>query len=196
MAREKSLHDAERDRIAADWSELTPFNCAGCTEERTFPRAVRIGTEVHYEGRLRVDVAAIATSGKVTGVVEVVHSHPPSDQALAAQESLGFAYYRIIPLQEGNETAVWLCSPECWVWYRDLPGGETSTPWEARRCDECDSYFYQNRLSWFEFRDWADDPHSAYCIHCAAAYDGGQCRAPANSPGPTRSRRFASRAAE
>ena len=179
----KSLHDTERDRIAAEWLQLPPFICAGCDQQKTFPRSPHIETEVRYEERLRADVGAIDETGRVAGVVEVVYSHPPSQQALAAQESLGFAYYRLLPLPWRNEPTTWLCSPECWVWYLGLKGRETSAPWEPRRCDECGSYFHQNRLSWFEFQDWGYDPNYAYCIHCAAAYGPGQWRSPGELAG-------------
>ena len=75
-----------------------------------------------------------------------------------------------------SEPSVWLCSPECWAWYVQLAGQETSSPWEARRCDGCGVYFHQNHLSWFEFHDWSSDPHDAWCIHCAAAHDADQCQ--------------------
>ena len=53
---------------------------------------------------------------------------------------------------------------------------------ETPRCDGCNNYFHENRLSRFEFRDWSDDPNSAYCIHCAAAL-GGQWRTPGELAG-------------
>ena len=183
MTREKSLHDTERDRIAAGWRKLPPFTCAGCKTETPFPAASGVNTEVQYNGRLRADVAAFDDVGRVAGVVEVVYSHPPTAQALAAQQFLRFAYYRLLPLPWRSEPSVWLCSPDCWVWYTQLAGRETSSPWEARRCDRCGGYFHQNRLSWVEFHDWSDDPHYAVCIHCAAAYGNGQWRAPGDLAG-------------
>ena len=183
MTREKSLHDTERDRIAAGWRKLPPFTCAGCKTETPFSAASGVNTEVQYNGRLRADVAALDDVGRVAGVVEVVCSHPPTAQALAAQQFLRFAYYRLLPLPWRSEPSVWLCSPDCWVWYTQLAGRETSSPWEARRCDRCGGYFHQNRLSWVEFHDWSDDPHYAVCIHCAAAYGNGQWRAPGDLAG-------------
>ena len=178
----KSYHDQERDRVAAYWPTLLPFTCAGCKEVKTFPAAARIEIEVRYDGQLRADVAAINEANQVIGVVEVVFSHPPTDEALEAQGLLGFAYYGLLPKARGNEPIVWLCSPDCWSWYARLPSKETSSPWEAPRCDGCGGYFHQNSISQFEFRDWSDDPHYAYCIHCAAAYDG-QWRTPGELAG-------------
>ena len=178
----KSNHDQERDCIATDWPILPPFTCAGCREERTFPAAARIEIEVRYDGQLRADVAAINNANQVVGVVEIVSSHPPTAEALESQGSLEFAYYRLLPLARRNEPPAWLCSPECWSWYIQLPSKDTSCQWEARRCDRCAGYFHQNPISRFEFRDWSDDPHYAYCIHCAAAI-GGQWRTPGELAG-------------
>ena len=183
MAEEKSLHDTERDRIAGNWAKLPPFTCAGCRSEKAFPTADRIRTEARYHGRLRADVAALAPTGRVSGVVEVIYSHPPTEQALEAQEGLEFAYYRLLRLPWRKEPDAWLCCPECWVWYTKLAGRETSSPWEARRCDGCGGYFHQNPLSWFEFRDCDGDPHDACCIHCAAAYGRAQWRSPGQLAG-------------
>ena len=183
MPEEKSVHDAERDRIAGNWPYLPPFSCAGCHSEKSFPTAETVRTEATYQGRLRADVAVMDATGRVSGVVEVVYSHPPSQQALEAQESLGFAYYRLLSLPWRKEPDAWLCCTECWVWYTKLSGGETSSPWEPRRCDGCTGYFHQNPLTWFEFRDWESDPHDAYCIHCAAGHGRAQWRSPGDLAG-------------
>ena len=183
MGRKKSLHDTERDRIASTWTELSPFTCSGCKEQRSFPSTAEVAIEVSFDGRLRADVAAIDAEGQVTGVVEVVYSHPPSERVLASQENLGFAYYRLLPLPWRSEPDAWLCSPECWIWYRAVSNIETITLWEPRKCDGCEGYFHQNSLSWFEFKDWADDPNWAYCIHCAAAHGNGQFRSPGELAG-------------
>ena len=161
-----SSHDAERDRIAFSWSELPPFICEACKEERSFPPAVSVKTEVRFDGPLRADVAAFDVAGNIVGVVEVVRSNPPSAQVLASQERFGFAYYRRLPYANVNHEYAWLCSTTCWTWYIELRGRATSTPWDAPRCDECGTYFHQNLLTWYQFRDWSDDPHYAYCIHC------------------------------
>ena len=183
MERNKSLHDTERDRIASSWTQLAPFDCAACKEQKSFPPTTKVAIEVTFDGRLRADVAAIGADGQVVGVVEVVYSHPPSERVLASQENLGFAYYRLLPLPWRSEPDAWLCSPECWVWYRALSNRETVALWEPRKCDGCEGYFHQNSLSWFEFHDWANDPNWTYCIHCAAAYGSGQWRTPGELAG-------------
>ena len=107
-------------------------------------------------------------------------THPPSERVLAAQSSLGFAYYLLLPKKVDP---VWLCSPDCWRFYIEWGDAPTSSPWDATRCDNCDSYIYRNSLNWFEFRDWGNDPHYAYCIHCAAAYPDPQWRSPGELAG-------------
>ena len=183
MVGEKSVHDTERDRIANGWRDLPSFTCAGCRTERLFPVAAQVGIEAGYRGRLRADVAAMDADGRVSGVVEVVYSHPPTEQALEAQQSLEFAYYRLLSLPWRKEPDVWLCSPECWTWYTGLAGGEVSSPWDPRRCDGCNGYFHQNPFSWMEFRDWDGDPHDALCIHCAASFGQAQWRSPGELAG-------------
>ena len=91
-----SRHDRERDRIAADWLNLRPFCCAGCGDEKQFPREANIVTEATYGGGLRADIAAVGIDAKVMGVVEVIDQHGPSPRALDEQSKLDFAYYRLI----------------------------------------------------------------------------------------------------
>ena len=178
----KSRHDKERDRIADSWETLPSSTCAACHEEMTFPTATHIETEVWIKDQFRADIAAIDMSGGVLGTIEIVDTHPPDDRVLASQESLGFAYYLLLPQKprkgvSTSKEAIWLCSPECWRWYIWLAGSETSSPWEATKCAQCDHYIYQNPLSQVEFHDWGEDPHYAYCIRCAAAYiASGDCQ--------------------
>ena len=178
MVTTKSRHDIERDKIADEWQNLGPFICAACKSDTPFPMASNLKTEARYKGLLRADVATFDDAGHVLGVVEVVCSHPPTSQALAAQESLSFAYYRLMPPPGRNSPSVWLCSPECWEWFIQLSGTKTISPWEPPRCDFCGTYFHENRLSWFEFRDWSDDPNHANCIHGAATIEIAQWRTP------------------
>ena len=123
MPEERSVCDAERDRIADNCRGLPPFTCAGCRAEKLFPATDAIRTAARYRGRLRADVAAIDAAGRVSGVVEVAYYYPPTEQVLEAQESLGFAYYRMLRLPWRKEPDVWLCCPECWSWCTRLPGG-------------------------------------------------------------------------
>ncbi len=174
----RSLHDMERDRIALNWDTLPEFSCAVCETSKPFLSLVTIRTEVRFSGRLRADVAALDISGRVIGVVEVVRSHPPSELVLSEQEKLEFAYYRFLTPPGRKEPESWLCSPDCWRMYTQLAGDAASSPWEPARCDGCESYFHQNKLSWMEFHDWDSDPNSAYCIFCAAKFDQAQWRAP------------------
>ena len=180
----KSNHDFERDRIATGWHCIPPFTCAGCKREAELPAATRVKTEARHDGgKFRADVAAFDALGHLIGVVEVICSSPPSVEKLASQDLFEFAYYRLLPLPWRNESPAWLCSPDCWSFYTQLAGRETESPWEPRRCDGCSGYFHENSLSWFEFRDWDDDPHYAYCIHCAASHSHGQWRAPGDLAG-------------
>jgi hypothetical protein len=113
LTSQKSPHNTERDRIAESWPQLSTFTCAGCKTETPFPAVSSVNTEVQYNGRFRADVAAFDVTGRVVGVVEVVYSHPPTEKTLAAQEFLGFAYYRLLSPPWRSEPSVWLCSPEC-----------------------------------------------------------------------------------
>lgn len=179
-----SIHDCERDWIATEWLRIPGFTCTACKSEVQFPVATNVKTEVrHDEGRFRADVATFNSCGQLMGVVEIICSSPPSVEKLASQALLGFAYYRLLPPPWRNESPAWLCSPECWSFYTQLAGRETESPWEPRRCDGCSGYFHENTLSWFEFMDWSDDPHYAYCIHCAASYGNGQWRTPGELAG-------------
>ncbi|MDE0268025.1 MAG: hypothetical protein OXI96_03185 [Acidimicrobiaceae bacterium] len=94
----QSRHDRERDRIAADWSSNPSFICDGCELEYKFPRNLTITTESRYAAGSRADVVATGTDGRVVGVVEVVDTHRPTPRALAEQNKLDFAFYRLLSL--------------------------------------------------------------------------------------------------
>ena len=204
-----SRHDRERDRIAADWLNLCPFCCAGCGDEKQFPREANIVTEATYGGGLRADIAAVSIDGQAMGVVEVIDQHGPSDRALEEQRKLDFAYYRLLnvpkPPKRRNvadeisrgrfrysnnghnesDDPVWLCSPDCLEFFEQLKGADKSNAWDAPRCDVCRQYLHDNPLSRAEFRSWSYDPHTAFCIHCAADCDLAemQWRAPGELAG-------------
>ena len=74
-----------------------PFTCAACRSERSFPTAEIVRTEARYQERLRADVAVMDAAGRVSGVVEVVYSHPPTQQALQAQ---GIPGVRLLPVAQ------------------------------------------------------------------------------------------------
>ena len=40
------------------WAELPPFTCTACHDDKLFPAAALIATEVRYDGLPRADVAA------------------------------------------------------------------------------------------------------------------------------------------
>ena len=160
-------------------------------------------TEAAYGGGLRADIAAVGIDGQVMGVVEVIDQHGPSDRALEEQSKLDFAYYRLLnvpkppkrrniadefalgrfryPDDVQNRTGdpVWLCSPDCLEFFEQLRGADRANAWDAPRCDVCRQYLHNNPLSRDEFRSWSYDPHTAFCIHCAAHHDpaGMQWRA-------------------
>lgn len=194
----KSRHDRERDRIAADWSILPPFTCDVCEAECEFPRNLTAITEAQYAGRLRADVGATGSDGQVVGVVEVIDTHGPTPHAFAEQSKLEFAYYRILnpptgpkrrninsEISKGRfsypgtkqgeyDAAAWLCTAECLTFFETLKGANQTNDWDAPRCDICSRYLHDNEISGVEFRDWAYDPHTAFCIHCAARCDAGE----------------------
>ena len=187
-----SRHDHARDHIAANWSNLRAFVCAGCGDEKRFPSEANIVTEAAYGGGLRADIAAVGIDGQVMGIVEVIDRHGPSDRALEEQRKLDFAYYRLLnvpkppkrrnvadeialgrfrypdDVRNGTGDPVWLCSPDCLGFFIELKGADRTNAWDAPRCDVCRQYLHDNPLSQAEFRDWAYDPYTAFCIHCAA----------------------------
>ena len=205
----KSRHDRERDRIADDWLVSPSFVCDVCGAECDFPRNLTIATEAQYGGRLRADVGAMGSDSLVIGVVEVIDSHGPTPHAFAEQSKLEFAYYRILDPPAGpkrhrindeisqgrfsypstkqgeDDAAAWLCSAECLTFFEALKGTSQTNDWEAPRCDICSEYLHDNQISRAEFRDWAYDPYTAFCIHCAARCDASdmQWRSPGELAG-------------
>ena len=205
----RSRHDRERDRIAESWLSLGSFICDGCRDEKQFPRGSAVIKEARYGGGLRADIAAVGNDGQVMGVVEVIDQHPPTPRALAEQGSLDFAYYRLLNLpsppkrrsidhditkgrfrysdvgRNEDDHPVWLCSADCLAFFEELKGADRTNDWDAPRCDICRQYLHDNHLSRVEFRDWAYDPHTAFCIHCAARCNAWemQWRAPGELAG-------------
>ena len=205
----KSRHDRERDRIAAEWVSHPSFVCDACEAERKFPRNLTIATEVQYSGRLRADIGATGSDGRVMGVVEVIDTHGPTPHAFTEQSKLEFAYYRILnpptrpkrrhiddEISGGrfsypgakrgeDDAAAWLCSPDCLTFFEALEGANRTNDWDAPRCDICSEYLHDNQISRAEFRDWAYDPYTAFCIHCAASCDASdmQWRSPGELAG-------------
>ena len=91
-----SRHNQERDYIPVNWRSIGPFTCVVCQTEREFPNRCVVRTETTYGGGLRADLAFFDTNRNLLGVIEVIDTHPPSEQAFAAQEKLPFAYYRLL----------------------------------------------------------------------------------------------------
>ena len=206
---DKSKHDIERDRISANWLTLPSFVCGGCSVVKQFPRGLTVLTEVRYSGGLRADIGVVNIDGRVIGIVEVIDTHRPSPSAFAEQSKLDFAYYRLInfpvppkrrsindeivkgrfrypdPKRREGDDAVWLCSVDCLAFFEELKGADRTNDWDAPRCDVCGAYLHDNPISRVEFRDWAYDPCTAFCINCAAHCDSGemQWRAPGELAG-------------
>ena len=134
----KSRHDQERDYIAANWRSISPLTCAACQTDGELPRCCKVRTEAIYDGGLRADVAFFDASENLLGVIEVIDTNPPSKRALAVQEKLQFAHYRLLSprtsakrrkfrdeLARGEFTyseqegeSKWLCSRECLTFFR------------------------------------------------------------------------------
>ena len=196
----KSRHDKERDYIASNWQDVSPFTCAACQMERQLPERCVVRTEATYGGGLRADLAFLDESGNTLGVIEVIDTHPPTEQALIMQEKLSFAYYRLINRrtspkrrswddvedrgkftypEDDKDEPKWLCSRECLTFFNLFEGADLINTWEAPRCDTCNGYFHANHLSSAVFLDW-DNPYYPVCIHCAASVSDGttQWRSP------------------
>ena len=87
-------HGQERDRLLACWNSELGFECTVCGEATVLPKGLCIAGEVWCDG-FRADLAAIdETSGEIVGTLEVIDTHEPSEQVLASQEQLAFAYFR------------------------------------------------------------------------------------------------------
>ena len=174
-------HNAERDRIAREWHSLSPALCESCQSEIPFAKGsdILVHTEFLHAGRLRADVAVAFSRDGTYGVIEVIYSSPPSDEALAVHEQLAFAYYRYLSHNSpSSRPTAWLCSPECWRWFL-RNGGSVSSSWQPPQCDSCKGYLHENSLSSLPFNSWAYDPYTTLCIHCAAGWPAdAQWRAP------------------
>lgn len=202
---ELSAHDRERDLVMVDWLSSSSFVCDGCMVTCRFPQNLSIAAEVRYADGLRADIGAKDTTGRLVGVVEVIDTSRPTPRAFAAQSRLDFAYYRLLNLPRppkrrsvddeinsgrfryrNSEPAncadgAWFCSADCLIFFETLKGAERYNEWDALRCDVCGEYLHSNPISRIAFRDWADDLHTVYCIHCAVRCD--QSNAQWRSPG-------------
>ena len=189
----QTRHDQERDYIAANWRNVSPITCAVCRTERDLPDRCAVRTEATYVGGLRADLAFFDARGNLLGVIEVIDTNHPSEQALAIQETLPFAYYRLLnprtspkrrkfhdELERGRFTypkdgegePKWICSRGCFDFFELLEGAKPFNEWEASRCDMCNGYFHANHLSSAVFLD-AENPYYPLCIHCAASVSDG-----------------------
>ena len=120
MSEGRTTHDQERDRIANEWELLTPRICNACRDEILFPTVSCVQTEVRHadeRSSFRADVAALDSDGNLYGTVEVGNTRPPTEDVLAAQSTLQFAIYRVLPSAWGDEAGAWFCSVDCWQWY-------------------------------------------------------------------------------
>ena len=179
-------HNNERDRIVGEWRYLPTVQCESCNVDIQFSQGndIVVETEFTYAGKFRADVAVTNFRDGTYGVVEVIYSSPPSDEALAVHEQLAFAYYRYLSHDSpSSRPTAWLCSPECWKWFLQN-GGSVSSSWEAPKCDSCEKYLHENSLSSLPFNSWAYDPYTTLCIHCAAGCPAdAQWRAPGELAG-------------
>ena len=175
-------HNIVRDRIAANYHNLPPLTCQLCQSEVALP-ACDFTTVEHSiainDVRMRVDVAALLTTGELTAAIEVIDTHPPRPAVLQAQKRLPSVFYVQLDALQDNEFSGW-CSPECWEW-ESVPRQERVCDMEFGECDGCQKLLYYARggycysectegLLWGKegFRDWDNDPHYQYCIACAA----------------------------
>jgi hypothetical protein len=189
----KTRHNQERDFILANWESIDSATCAVCQSNLSFPQRCIVRIEAFYHGRLRADLAFFNSNKRLMGIIEVIDTHPPTPEAFAAQESLPFAYYRLLRYRatpkrqtskhdiernkftypeegqkEGQNEPKWLCSPECLSLFNSFEGANLFNEWAAPRCNSCNGYFHANHLSQEQFTDW-NNPYDPLCIHCAAA---------------------------
>ena len=109
----------------------------------------------------------------MAAIVEVILTSAPSDEALAAHESLPFVAY-----VEMNQRAIY-CSSFCWT----NRGQENLCDWSAPRCEMCERPVHQT-FSATRWTDWSD-PIGEICLDCAASIPDAQWRAPGEVIGGT-----------
>lgn len=172
MAEKDTRHNAYRDQLISTWADAPSLICEACVRDFPLPSAHAIKPEVRYFEGLRADIGAFDSHRHLMGTTEVIDTSEPTETALEAQARLTFAYYVYLPnspvAHRGvTSDAIWLCSVECFRWWRELGGCPRSEAWEAPKCDVCRGYLHRNSISRAEFRSWAYDPYTAHCIHCA-----------------------------
>lgn len=175
-------HNAVRDKIAADYHNLPALTCRLCDGEAALPPCDSVTIErsiVIGDARMRVDIAALNATGEPVAVIEVIDTHPPRDEVLQAQKRLPVAFYVKPDALQNNGFSGW-CSSGCWE-YENLPEEERVCHMTFGECEgrDCGKPLYYGRagtdpayddMLWGKdgFRDWGDDPHHVYCLHCAA----------------------------
>ena len=156
-------HDEIRDKVATEYHVLPPLCCKVCKQTVDFPAAQEVVTEFRYVDQVsgvtfRADIAAKNKDNNIVAIIEVVDSHPPREEVVRAQAQFTNAFYVKIDAFSDGDFKGW-CNTQCWQ-YRDK---QFFSPLPA--CDLCGEVFY-GRMS---FHDWADDPHVAHCLRCAAS---------------------------
>ena len=189
----RTLHDNLRDRIAVDYHNLPPMLCRFCDAEVALPPCDFTDTEysIAIDGvRMRVDVAALLTTGEPIAAIEVIATHPPRLAVLEAQKRLPAVFYVKTDVLQGNKLSGW-CSPGCWE-FEHIPIEERVCNLWFVECVDCQKLLYYSgggdyphseNLIWGKegFLRWDDgDGHdgSEHCLACAASIGIAQWNTP------------------
>ena len=164
-------HDVLRDKIAREYFDLPPIYCRFCKYETplTTEGVAYIVTEHSYR-QFRSDVAALNRQGQAISVVEVVDTHPPTEQVLAVQIELGSAFYVTMDALDDGFTGY--CSSFCWAHRNE----ENVSPWSVPTCADCERPYHTMEFP-YALVDW-ENPYAPVCLECAAKVSGGQWRSP------------------
>lgn len=155
-------HNEVRDRIAQQYLTLPRLNCLYCKRETPLPTegVVRVVTE-HRHDQFRADVAALNQQGEIIAIVEVVHTHPPTEQTFIAQSNLETAFYVMQKALDNGFSGY--CSQFCWTHRNE----KNTSEWHPASCDACERPYCLMDLT-YSFVDY-EDFYTQYCIECAAA---------------------------
>ena len=165
-----SHHDQEVARIAREYPKVHPETCAWCKSQVCLPIAhsmrVERGITLTRSVRVIPDITAFDAQGEAIAIVEVVDTHPPRDEALEAMQEAPIPTVIVYVPRRTQERKVY-CSAFCWV-HQDEQRMSTLEP-----CACCERYDFRDG----SYHDWSDDPHSPFCLRCAAS-QGGQWSGP------------------
>ena len=171
MNRESTRHDRLRDNLAATYGSLQR-TCDYCETDVNFPPG-KVEVEHQCVGlsgnRYRPDLS-IWVDGGLIATLEVIDSHSPTSDVLAAEAELPAAFYWTV---KGD---FW-CSSDCYRWSKEGRKRALAIPC----CEYCERPFAATAFPEERFFDW-ESPSGEICAECIVRYLGGSQYKP---PGET-----------